>query len=339
MLLASRLPCDSYASSTHGVSPLATFATPKPSRAQLNSTSASIYSACRALHSFLNTSEPVSSSQQERPIHHSLKAPIQFVDRQTLQKPSGRVRSRKYAQSTPKITTGSIPPSRKRRRSTLDSRDCIDGSEDKENAEKDMNSDPARPSTPKPNKRRCPPTLPLGLGREDFTSLQSPATPPPPPPHRDIRALPHTPFQIQPDFNFLTPSQPLPLLAFPPSTTNNICFTTHSNASSSPLLYSHRESQDQHQHHLQPPSTSRANSEDLDSPLRHLILSKVRSGRNQDYWTDSNASPASHLSTFAAGQSHQRHDNLRYGAGSPVEGFRRGTGPWKRGGLEDLKFV
>ena len=338
MLLASRIPCDGYVSNAHEMSPLATFATPKPSRTHRTSTSASIYSACRALHSFLNTSEPLAPSQQERSVQHFLKAPIQFVDRQTLQMSSGRVRSRKYAQSTPKTTSGSVPPSRKRRRSALDSRDCIDGSEDKENAERDTSSDPAPPSTPKPNKRRCPPTLPLGLGREDFISLQSPSTPAPPP-RRDIAVLPHTPFQIQPDFNFLTPSQPLPLIAVPPSTTDYTPATKHTNASYSPSLYPHCERQEQHQHHLQPPSGSRANSEDLDSPLRHLILSKFRPGRNQDCWTDSNSSPASQLSTFATSQGHQRHDNLRYGVGAPVEGFRRGTGPWKRGGLEDLKFL
>ena len=57
----------------------------------------------------------------------------------------------------------------------------------------------SKPSTPK-RQRRCSPSLPLGLDQEDFDALQ--ATPQP--------TRPHTPFQLQPDMKFTTPSRPLP---------------------------------------------------------------------------------------------------------------------------------
>lgn len=200
MLLPSALPCDiRIQPPTAAYYADLKMRSPPPSTCQSPNSplSANIQSTCRTLQSLLTTSLPTLSTVSRPP--PALASPIVLTS-SSRAKTKGKTKC--AAVTKPPHTP--VRAGRKRRRTDTD-----DGpSCDQENA---ANS---KPSTPK-RQRRAPLTLPLGLQRSDFEALEaSPA--------------PQTPtFQLQPDLNFTTPSQPCP---FPmPSATDTQTTTTTTN--------------------------------------------------------------------------------------------------------------
>ena len=174
--------CDSDFQIPYQLAPM--LSPPPPSAAPAcASPNSSILSTCRNLQSLLQSSLPSTAASIIRPPPH-LGSPISFNPK--------LVPSTKKKRTDHKVTKP-IPktPVRKRRRALSED---AGPSYDQENT-----AQGSGPSTPK-RQRKCPPSLPMGLDREDFDAL--PASP--------VTPRPHTPFQLQPDMRFVTPSRPLP---------------------------------------------------------------------------------------------------------------------------------
>ncbi|KAF6223614.1 hypothetical protein HO133_000457 [Letharia lupina] len=156
-----------------------------PTSSTCQSPSSNRYSTCRALQSLLASNLPTALSSSPKIIRAPphLGSPIVLKSGPRAQPKKAKSHTMPEAKITKSQPRTPPRSNLKRRRSFSDDDDGP--ARDQENVEH------ARPSTPK-RQRTCPPTLPLGLEREDFDALKPVATPPhtpeaKPPPARACR--------------------------------------------------------------------------------------------------------------------------------------------------------
>lgn len=165
MLLPSALDCAPGIQPIRSIYTTDTMLSPPPSHRQSINSPANVFSTCRALQSLITTNlTPPPTIAKPSYTQTSLASPIILA-------PDNRKRSAQTPQ--PSTSTNAPQPktpppaSRKRRRSDSDN-------ENRPPPNQNQNQVTTLPSTPK-RQRLCPPTLPLGLSRADFSALQAEA--------------------------------------------------------------------------------------------------------------------------------------------------------------------